>query len=284
LAVDRLQWEFDGTYYYWTIDKGITLPVDSDAQSFITATSATDVSAINAWVVGLKAMGIWQTSVCWPMRSTQNYGTGTSLKSLGGLGSYDGTLTNGPTWGGDGIVFDGVNDYIALANPSQSTALASFSMFSVFDSDQSASKLVFGAFNGSTTQIGPSIWAGGTPLSGSDTTRLLGYCSLDGTNTNESHGSVTSGNTGAFQTAFFAASSSEMLIYANATSGAVSGVRAVYWNNEIGWAMGRRGNGTAYFTGPQAFNFFTTTKLTAAQHTALRDLYKATLGAGLSLP
>lgn len=284
LAVDRLQWEYDGTYFYWTIDKGITLPSDSDATAFISTTGATDTAAINTFVVGLKSMGLWSTSVCWPMRSTQNYGSGTTLKSLGGLGTFDGTLTNGPTWGTDGITFDGTNDYIALSNPSQSTALASFSMFSVFDSDQSASKLVFGAFNSSTTQIGPSIWAGGTPLSGSDPTRLLAYCSLDGTNTNESHGSVTAGNTGSFQTAFFAANSSEMLVYANTTSGSVSGTRATYWNNETTWAMGRRGNASAYFTGPQAFHFFSTTKLTAAQHTALRDLYKATLGSGLSLP
>ena len=283
-AIDRLVWEFDGSVYYWTADKGINPPTDSDAAAFIAATGATDTANLNAFVLGIKGMGLWATSVCWPMRSTQNYGSGTTLKSLGGLGSFDGTLTNGPTWGADGITFDGTNDYVALTNPAQSTALASFSLFSVFDSDQSASKLVFGAFNGSTTQIGPSIWAGGTPLSGTDTTRLLGYCSLDGTNTNESHGSVTAGNTGVFQTAFFAADSSEMLIYADATAGAVSGTRATYWNNESVWAMGRRGNGTAYFTGPQAFNFFTTTKLTSAQHTALRNLYKATLGAGLSLP
>jgi len=51
--------------------------------------------------------------VCWPMRSAQNAGTGTTAYSLGGAGTYNGTLTNGPTWGSSGIFFDGVNDVIS---------------------------------------------------------------------------------------------------------------------------------------------------------------------------
>jgi hypothetical protein len=50
--------------------------------------------------------------VAWPLRSTQNKGTGTTAYSLGGFGFYNGTLTNGPTWGTGGITFDGTNDYI----------------------------------------------------------------------------------------------------------------------------------------------------------------------------
>jgi len=50
--------------------------------------------------------------VCWPLRSAQNKGSGTTAYSLGGLGIYNGTLVNGPTWGTSGIAFDGINDYI----------------------------------------------------------------------------------------------------------------------------------------------------------------------------
>jgi hypothetical protein len=45
--------------------------------------------------------------VCWPLRSSQNAGTGSTAYSLGGLGTYNGTLVNGPTWGADGISFGG---------------------------------------------------------------------------------------------------------------------------------------------------------------------------------
>jgi hypothetical protein len=44
--------------------------------------------------------------VCWPLRLTQNTGTNTVF-SLGGLGTYNGTLIGGPAWGPDGISFGG---------------------------------------------------------------------------------------------------------------------------------------------------------------------------------
>jgi hypothetical protein len=43
--------------------------------------------------------------VCWPLRSSQNAGTGTIAYSLGGFGTYNGTLVNSPSWGVDGITF-----------------------------------------------------------------------------------------------------------------------------------------------------------------------------------
>jgi hypothetical protein len=88
---------------------------DADAAAyFVTAgvTDATAKSQINAFVVGVKGLGLYSNMVCWPLRSTQNAGTGTTVYSLGGLITKNGTLTNGPTWGTDGILFDGINDYI----------------------------------------------------------------------------------------------------------------------------------------------------------------------------
>jgi hypothetical protein len=41
--------------------------------------------------------------VCWPLRSSQNAGGGTTAFSLGGLGRFDGTLVNAPVWGANGI-------------------------------------------------------------------------------------------------------------------------------------------------------------------------------------
>jgi hypothetical protein len=56
--------------------------------------------------------------VCWPLRSSQNAGTGTTAYSLGGLGTFNGTLVSGPTWGAGGISFDGSNDHISTSfNP-----------------------------------------------------------------------------------------------------------------------------------------------------------------------
>ena len=60
---------------------------------------------LNKFVVGIKRMGIWNQMVCWPMRSTQNAGRGSTVYSLGGLGTFNGTMVNGPTWGTDGVTF-----------------------------------------------------------------------------------------------------------------------------------------------------------------------------------
>jgi hypothetical protein len=79
--------------------------VDPDAAAFAATSGATDVAALSAFVTGIKGLGLWNSMVCWPLRSTQNAGTGTTAFSLGGLGTFNGTLVNGPVWGTDGILF-----------------------------------------------------------------------------------------------------------------------------------------------------------------------------------
>ena len=81
---------------------------DLDAVAYIGKVGITDVvaqNAINDFVLGIKNLGLWSDMVCWPLRSTQNSGTGTIAYSLGGFGTYNGTLVNSPSWGIDGITF-----------------------------------------------------------------------------------------------------------------------------------------------------------------------------------
>jgi hypothetical protein len=66
---------------------------------------SSDLANIDAFVRGAKDLGLWNSMVCWPLRSTQNAGTGTTAYSLGGLGTFNGTLVDGPTWGVDGLTF-----------------------------------------------------------------------------------------------------------------------------------------------------------------------------------
>jgi hypothetical protein len=94
---------------------------DPDARAFISTAGVTDRVArgqINAFVIGLKALGLWGSMVCWPLRSAQNSGTGTAY-SLGGFGTYNGTLAGSPlpTWGVDGITFtSGFSQTINIPN------------------------------------------------------------------------------------------------------------------------------------------------------------------------
>ena len=76
---------------------------DSDARAYCQASGATDRAVVNYFVRGIKRLGLWSSMVCWPLRSSQNAGTGSTAYSLGGLGTYNGTLVNGPTWGANGI-------------------------------------------------------------------------------------------------------------------------------------------------------------------------------------
>ena len=88
----------------------IASSLDSDARAYCQASGATDRAALNFFVKGIKRLGLWEDMVCWPLRSAQNAGTGSTAYSLGGLGTYNGTLVNGPTWGADGITSaDGVS-------------------------------------------------------------------------------------------------------------------------------------------------------------------------------
>jgi hypothetical protein len=61
---------------------------DADATAFAAASGATDVSNLSAFVKGVKELGLWSNMVCWPLRSSQNAGTGTTAFSLGGLGTF----------------------------------------------------------------------------------------------------------------------------------------------------------------------------------------------------
>lgn len=80
---------------------------DVDGDAYLTRASVTDLigRAEVLWFVrGMKALGLYSNMVAWPMRSYQNRGTGSTVYSLGGLGTYNGTSYNSPTWGTSGIV------------------------------------------------------------------------------------------------------------------------------------------------------------------------------------
>lgn len=88
------------------------------------------IKQINKFVVGIKRLGLWNSMVCWPMRSIHNAGTGSTVYSLGGLGVYNGTMTNSPTWGRDGVVFTDATSQsvITTLTPANPVALSLFAV------------------------------------------------------------------------------------------------------------------------------------------------------------
>jgi hypothetical protein len=128
---------------------GLTLgpAFDADALTYFTTagiTNADNKKTINSFVVGMKKLGYWSNMRCWLFRSTQNAGTGTTAYSLGGLSASNGTLTNGPTWSADGIVFDGSNDHITLANGTFSSGNSAESFLGFFQATGGTGAVILG--------------------------------------------------------------------------------------------------------------------------------------------
>ena len=78
---------------------------DSDASAYFTTAGVTSVAGrqqISRFVTGIKNLGLWSSMVCWPLRSSQNIGTGTTAYSLGGLQASNATMSGG-SWLADGF-------------------------------------------------------------------------------------------------------------------------------------------------------------------------------------
>ncbi len=91
---------------------------DNDGDSYLQRASVTNIlgrSEVLWFVRGMKSLGLWQNMVCWPLRSYQNIGTGSTAFSLGGLGLFNLTIQNSPAWGPDGIVSTSVTNQGAQA-------------------------------------------------------------------------------------------------------------------------------------------------------------------------
>ena len=91
---------------------------------------------LNKFIVGIKKLGLWNSMVCWPMRSIHNAGRGSTVYSLGGLGTFNGTLQNSPVWNSDGsgIFFDQVINYKRVDIPITTTGWTQASLCGVFRS------------------------------------------------------------------------------------------------------------------------------------------------------
>lgn len=69
-----------------------------------------DKRSVFNFVEGIHDLGLWDSMVCWPLRSSQNAGVGNTAFSLGGLGTFDGTLINNPSWSTTGMVTNGTTN------------------------------------------------------------------------------------------------------------------------------------------------------------------------------
>jgi hypothetical protein len=261
---------------------------DYDASSYITLAGITDATAriqINDFILGLKAINLWDVSVCWPLRSTQNIGSGTIAYSFGGFGSYHGTLSSNPTWTTSGVTFTGASGG-TLNNSSIPAVLRGISGYAciLVGLNVATGTINFGVLKGGGgNQIGDNYVAVSRQynfiaqaqnyLTGGTGERTFGSTSFALTGFNF---------LGASRTGLTAPSTNTGFVKANATTNST-----------------RSGTGNLPSTNPYAEEYYITSSLTPSNIYAfcmassaisenmmedVRTLYKATLGTGLNLP
>jgi hypothetical protein len=230
---------------------------------------------LNKFVVGIKRMGIWNQMVCWPMRSTQNAGRGSTVYSLGGLGTFNGTMVNGPTWGSNGMFFSSALFQTVNPNISLTQIGNNFGLFTCAD---------FSQLNGlNAVMSNRDIFNTGTPAGiaiGSTTTGSMRINIGTGT-TNftqtftpptgyECHSALSNGsNTTQNRNSTQIANNAPIL----------NGPLPEFFNGPIG--IGSQTNNVNFFNGRIAF---ASTFFGVVNNTLLYTLYRQTLGQNLGLP
>ena len=258
---------------------GLSLPLgssssyDPDALKFFATASVTDPtgrSQINTFVRGIKSLGLYNNMVAWPLRSTQNAGTGTTAYSLGGLGVYNGTLTptvGGPTWGTSGITFNGTTHYIEV---SPTPSLPAFSAFSITTSNSGATQVEFSKDDVATNRelavyrnlgVGVLISNGTVQLNGPAVSAnvITSICGRHGTSFRRIRKNNESDFSGAGSTHTQTATVVRIGCYSSAVP-------------------------ATFFSGVIHASILFNTDLTDSQTSAVYYLYQSTLGAGLGLP
>ena len=239
-----------------------------DVQGYLNTCNISDSTPrqqIRDFAKGVNDLGLWNSMVCWPLRSSQNYGSGTTAFSLGGLGTFNGALTDGPTWAVDdsGINRDSVNSVITLDAPPQTAGITFGSVYQ--SAETSTDTRVTICWNKLELAIG---------IGGAD-------C-------------ITEANVALITTQAFSGSLNMFALTSNGNSGAVA-VRA--FRNGALSATGSRtltsaANTARLMNRQQAdlgitkasFCWMANAQYTDGQMADFYTVYKATLGTGLGLP
>jgi hypothetical protein len=248
---------------------------DPDAAAFCARSGASDRAAVSAFVRGVKDLGLWESMVCWPLRSEQNAGTGTTAYSLGGLGTFNGTLVNGPTWGANGIAFTDTTQVITRSGFDTPPSPMTFGAVNDKSNTAAVIRVRFWGVFPNRYSSADSQFNRNIDVRNQNNTNYLGW-PASAVNTDFIHKAISlTGNLTA--DAYFNGS----FVSPNLVN-----VVLVGWDDASGASTELIGASNASDATIRVAFFFATSGLaaTASQHAAFYTLYRATLGTGLSLP
>jgi hypothetical protein len=242
-----------------------------------------NLKQINRFVVGIKKLGLWNSMVCWPMRSIHNAGTGSTVYSLGKSGEYNGTLVNAPTWNVSGIRSTGLGSpppYIQLAN-TRKVLYTQRSIIGVFNSTTDTTDniiLLTGSYSFSFTQAGEGF------NFGSATSHRL-YQWGEAQNFKQISQNNVSSNVFNFVTTTF--NSGNIAVFSNGGNKQTeSGVKNVLTDQNSIRCMAMQGGsvGDRGLNGVLSLVIDMDISMDDSQQLLVYSLYRNTLGKGLNLP
>jgi hypothetical protein len=249
----------------------------------IVTTTQNSRQLINNFVKGIKSLGLWNSMVCWPLRSSQNAGSGLTARSLGGLGNFDGTLAGGtlPSWTANGL---------SLAASSQMNA-------SVTTVPENVTLLFAAAGNGTQTAFAQYFGLQNASAWSANEARIQDGQNNNGLTTNQRN-SVINTNSGAIspnpfnsQNFSFVSGSLNQAgsllnvrnLNTGATSSATPGTTGTNTLNRV--QLNGRWDGSLALGTPHTAAFCGyITPASDGQVSAIYSLYRNTLGIGLNLP
>ena len=240
-------------------------PLDRDVSEYLSragVTDATSRSQLNSFVRGLKSSGLWSSFLCWPLRSTQNVGSSSSVYSLGGLATKTATLIGGPAWGTDGINFSAASTMRMSTGYTPTATQAAMG---------TVVKLA------ATGNLNGRLWT--SDVGGTD--RGLGFDALAATNFRRlsSTFSATLGTQSTNWT-FLAAGGGTTFFAQDGTRTTETALDLTLPSGEL--RLGDSNETTRPAT--HAFVWWLNRSMSSTEHTDFRTLYKNTLGTGLGLP
>jgi len=137
------------------IKRGTDRVYDADVAAFQKASDAADVTGIMDLVDYLKGQSLWDYARFYPMKSSQNAGSGSTVYGLGGLTTNNMTLVNSPTWGSDGVTFDGSTQYGNVGDITDGGELYIFARVAFLSPTPSTDDALAGYYNSVTNKRGP---------------------------------------------------------------------------------------------------------------------------------
>jgi hypothetical protein len=226
---------------------------------------------ISDFVRGIKSLGLWNSMVCWPLRASQNASTTLTARSLGGLGTFDGTIAgvSASNWLSNGLNLPNNTGFVSF--PSMADFSSGITAGSVHSINSLASPNRGLSFEG----LSP-IQQGGLWSTFSDG-HIYWDCMTDG------FGRLSIASGAAANTYYmWSGSSNGTSIYLNASRLATGGVLSGL-SNTFNIQFGRTQT-TLAFNGNVSFIYILRSGLTNAQIASFYSFYRSTIGIGLALP